>query len=226
MLFRSSLLSAFSRMQHVFSTTTSASESSSTAIMPSLCRRPEMRSESCSFIWHPKVRTTYFCGPLVTPERLPRSICPYGEETTEATSTHFPDFFVWSMAESRCFAADLAVTEVETAFVLRVRSEVFRVLVDDPTFEEIELTTTLHVALAHVAAATFSVSIADVPIFLRVTFADNFELTLNVAGATPDPMERTPAEVAVAANLMSGMVTNQPSTPLLSTDQRVHVGVP
>jgi hypothetical protein len=48
-----SLLSAFSRMQQVLSTTTSASSSESARTMPSASSRPAMRSESCSFIWHP-----------------------------------------------------------------------------------------------------------------------------------------------------------------------------
>ena len=56
------LLSAFSRIQHVFNTTTSASSSSSTAHKPSASSKPEIRSESWSFIWHPKVRTTYERG--------------------------------------------------------------------------------------------------------------------------------------------------------------------
>ena len=53
-----SLLSAFSRMQHVLSTTTSASARSAAGTSPSASSRPAMRSESCSFIWHPNVRTT------------------------------------------------------------------------------------------------------------------------------------------------------------------------
>src|SRR4051794_6110291 len=46
-------------MQHVFSTTTSASSSPDAADRPSASRRPAMRSESCSFIWHPKVLNRY-----------------------------------------------------------------------------------------------------------------------------------------------------------------------
>src|SRR4051794_39419405 len=46
-------------MVHVLSTTTSASRKLSVRSMPSASRRPAMRSESCSFIWHPNVRTTY-----------------------------------------------------------------------------------------------------------------------------------------------------------------------
>src|SRR5689334_16492417 len=46
-------------MVQVLRTTTSASRTSSVRSMPSASRRPAMRSESCSFIWHPKVRTTY-----------------------------------------------------------------------------------------------------------------------------------------------------------------------
>ena len=52
-------LSAFSRMQQVFKTTTSASSSPDATSMPSASSRPAMRSESCSFIWHPKVRSRY-----------------------------------------------------------------------------------------------------------------------------------------------------------------------
>ena len=51
--------SAFSRIQQVFNTTTSASSSCSAISMPSCSSNPEIRSESCAFIWHPKVRTTY-----------------------------------------------------------------------------------------------------------------------------------------------------------------------
>src|SRR5437870_10793191 len=46
-------------MQHVLSTTTSASCGEAARDNPSATRRPAMRSESCSFIWHPKVRTKY-----------------------------------------------------------------------------------------------------------------------------------------------------------------------
>src|SRR4051794_41838387 len=53
-------------MQHVLSTTTSASATSSPAAYPSASSSPAMRSESCSFIWHPKVRTTYFPEPAMT----------------------------------------------------------------------------------------------------------------------------------------------------------------
>src|SRR5262245_43931406 len=54
-----SLLSAFSRMQQVLSTTTSAASTDAARSSPSASSRPAMRSESCSFIWHPKVRTKY-----------------------------------------------------------------------------------------------------------------------------------------------------------------------
>jgi hypothetical protein len=53
-----SLLSAFSRMQQVLSTTTSASSTLAAGCSPSASNSPAIRSESCSFIWHPKVRTT------------------------------------------------------------------------------------------------------------------------------------------------------------------------
>src|SRR5687767_5127954 len=53
-------MSAFSRMQHVLSTTTSADSASVVASMPSDSSIPAMRSESCTFIWQPKVRTKYF----------------------------------------------------------------------------------------------------------------------------------------------------------------------
>ena len=48
-----SLLSAFSRMQQVLSTTTSAASSDAAGTIPSAVSSPAMRSESCSFIWHP-----------------------------------------------------------------------------------------------------------------------------------------------------------------------------
>src|SRR2546426_3442715 len=66
-----SLLSAFSRIAHVLSTITRASDASSVGDIPSDSSRPPIRSESCSFIWHPKVRIRYFCsiGPQAT--RLP-----------------------------------------------------------------------------------------------------------------------------------------------------------
>ena len=43
-------------MQQVLRTTTSASSRSSVGSSPSATRSPARRSESCSFIWHPKVR--------------------------------------------------------------------------------------------------------------------------------------------------------------------------
>src|SRR5579872_791567 len=51
-------------MQQVLRTTTSASETSSTRSIPSAERIEAMPSESCSFIWHPKVRTTNFLASL------------------------------------------------------------------------------------------------------------------------------------------------------------------
>src|SRR5437016_9408028 len=47
-------------MQQVLRSTTSASSTSSVASMPSASSSPARRSESCSFIWHPKVRIRYF----------------------------------------------------------------------------------------------------------------------------------------------------------------------
>src|SRR5580700_6111873 len=47
--------------------TTSASDSLSAATMPSATMRPARRSESCSFIWHPKVR---MANDLGVPTRL------------------------------------------------------------------------------------------------------------------------------------------------------------
>src|SRR3954453_21448312 len=69
-------------MQHVLSTTTSASPAEDAGARPSASRRPAMRSESCSFIWHPKVRTTYL---RVTPRgyagaRLRAVAMPVGVE--------------------------------------------------------------------------------------------------------------------------------------------------
>src|SRR5664279_5899099 len=43
-------------MQQVLNTTTSADSRSGAATKPSAVRAPARRSESCSFIWHPKVR--------------------------------------------------------------------------------------------------------------------------------------------------------------------------
>ena len=47
------LVSAPSRIQQVLTTTTSASSSDAAGTRPSASSRPAMRSESCSFIWHP-----------------------------------------------------------------------------------------------------------------------------------------------------------------------------
>ena len=52
-----SLISAFSRTAHVLKTTTSASSGRCAAVSPRASSIPAMRSESCLFIWHPKVRT-------------------------------------------------------------------------------------------------------------------------------------------------------------------------
>src|SRR5271155_5458128 len=49
-------------MVQVLKMTTSASDSSLTATMPSATMSPARRSESCSFIWHPKVRMANFLG--------------------------------------------------------------------------------------------------------------------------------------------------------------------
>src|SRR5580658_1393585 len=60
-------------MQQVLSTTTSADSTSSVGSRPSATRSPARRSESCSFIWHPKVRmwNVRAMGPKCT--RRPRS---------------------------------------------------------------------------------------------------------------------------------------------------------
>src|SRR5256885_2164564 len=47
-------------IQQVLRTTTSASSRPAARSIPSDSSRPAMRSESCSFIWHPKVRIRYF----------------------------------------------------------------------------------------------------------------------------------------------------------------------
>src|SRR6266545_3999347 len=65
-----SRLSAFSRTAHVFNTTTWASVASSARTYPSDSSRPAIRSESCSFIWHPKVRIRY--RPLIATPGYPR----------------------------------------------------------------------------------------------------------------------------------------------------------
>src|SRR5205814_8181704 len=46
-------------MQQVLSRTTSACSTSLVASMPSCSKSPANRSESCAFIWHPKVRIRY-----------------------------------------------------------------------------------------------------------------------------------------------------------------------
>ena len=48
-------VSAFSRTQQVMKTTTSASSGVATSRSPHSSSRPETRSESCMFIWQPKV---------------------------------------------------------------------------------------------------------------------------------------------------------------------------
>src|SRR5262245_8815158 len=61
-------------MQQVLSTTTSAEARSSAGSIPSAASRPAMRSESCSFIWHPNVRTKKrrVTSPLYGPTVRPR----------------------------------------------------------------------------------------------------------------------------------------------------------
>ena len=49
--------SAFSRIEHVLKRIRSASSRSGTSEYPSDSSMPFMRSESCSFIWQPKVVT-------------------------------------------------------------------------------------------------------------------------------------------------------------------------
>src|SRR5207237_2908660 len=46
-------------MAQVLNTTTSASAASAAWVYPSPSSMPTMRSESCSFIWQPNVRTKY-----------------------------------------------------------------------------------------------------------------------------------------------------------------------
>ncbi len=60
-------LSAFSRMQQVLKTTTSAASSRSILTSPSARSAPARRSESCSFIWHPKVRIANVRGAGAVP---------------------------------------------------------------------------------------------------------------------------------------------------------------
>ena len=99
-------------------------------------------------------------------------------------------------------------------------------LLPEVSFEAIELTTTRHEYLAHAAAETFSVIIALEPTRFVVIFADVFDFTENVAGATEEPNARTPDVDTAATNRMSGMVINQPSIPCTSAVQRVHVIAP
>src|SRR5919109_3219728 len=67
-----SLRSAFSRIAHVFRTTTRASRTSSVGVIPSSRSMPPIRSESCSFIWHPKVRIRKLPSISLEATRAPR----------------------------------------------------------------------------------------------------------------------------------------------------------
>jgi hypothetical protein len=130
------------------------------------------------------------------------------------------------MAVSLWLAPDEADTVAVTDFDFFRTFAVFTVFALLPVFDEMELTTTRQDALAHAAAVTRSVSSAAFPDFFRETFAAVFEFTLKVAGATPAAALRTPDEVTPAANVMSGIVTNQPSVPWASAVHLVQVGVP
>ena len=79
-----------------------------------------------------------------------------------------------------------------TDFDLRITAAAVIFLLSEPTFEAIELTTTRHEYFAHAAAETFSVIIALEPTRLVVIFAEVFDFTENVAGATEEPKARTP----------------------------------
>src|SRR5688572_17911232 len=58
-------------MQHVLSTITSASSGCSAGRSPSASSSPTIRSESCSFIWHPKVRTAYVLALMGGSQAIP-----------------------------------------------------------------------------------------------------------------------------------------------------------
>src|SRR5664280_1899651 len=60
-------------MQQVLNTTTSADSRSGAATIPSAVRAPARRSESCSFIWHPKVRMWNVRGDVAIPSGTGRS---------------------------------------------------------------------------------------------------------------------------------------------------------
>jgi hypothetical protein len=133
---------------------------------------------------------------------------------------------VCSITDNRCPLDDFAATVANTDFdfLPTASAEIF--LLAEPTFEVIELTTTLHEYFAQAAAETFNVIIAFVPTRLLVTFAEVFDFTENVAGATEEPNARTPDVDTAATKRMSGIVINQPSIPCTSTDHRVHVIAP
>src|SRR4051794_32497827 len=72
-MYAANLVSGFSRIVQVLNTSTSAWSREGASPKPSDSSVPLMRSESCAFIWHPKVVTKYLrtrprvaraCGPL------------------------------------------------------------------------------------------------------------------------------------------------------------------
>ena len=108
---------------------------------------------------------------------------------------------------------DLAESDVTTDFDLPTTEAAVIFVLPELTLEAIELTTTRHEYFAHAAADTFSVIIALEPTRLVVIFAEVFDFTENVAGATEEPKARTPDVETAATKRISGIVTSHPSMP-------------
>jgi hypothetical protein len=83
------------------------------------------------------------------------------------------------MTDRRCPLADLADTTALTDFDFRVNAIVVSFLLFEVTFDEIELTTTRHVYLAHAEELTFIVINDFAPTRLLVTFGAFLADTLN-----------------------------------------------
>src|SRR5712691_8664548 len=105
-------------MQQVLSRTTSACSTSSVASMPSCSKSPASRSESCAFIWHPKVRIRYVraTGPRLG-EGFRAQARPTGPRGLRATVA-----IVHREADGRAsFAVDLDVGEGRHAHQVDLR---------------------------------------------------------------------------------------------------------
>ena len=98
-----------------------------------------------------------------------------------------PAFFACNITDNRCPLEDLAAIVVTTDFDFLLTPSAVIFLLPELTVELIELTTTRHEYLAHAAAETRNVIMAFDPTRLLVIFAEVFDFTANVAGATEEP---------------------------------------